>query len=52
MSNIEGFQVYGKKLKNLDNIIFQACCGLLLLAGVYNSHRESTKGLWDADTDA
>lgn len=39
-----------EKWKNLNVDIFQAYIGLLLLAGVYRSHGEATKGLWDKET--
>lgn len=50
MTNIEGRRVYGDDWEELDDITLQAYIGLLLLAGVYKSHGESTKSLWNADT--
>ena len=49
-TNIEGQRVYGNKWKIIDINIFQAYIGLLLLAGVYKSHGESTKSLWHKQT--
>ena len=40
-SNAEGKRVFGKKWTNLDDIDFDAYVGLLLLAGIYMSHKES-----------
>lgn len=50
MTNIEGLREYGNKWIILDKIMFQAYLGLLLLAGVYKSHGESTKSLWNKET--
>ena len=40
-SNAEGKRVFGNKWTNLDDIDLDAYVGLLLLAGVYKSHKES-----------
>lgn len=50
MTNAEGEKVFKEKWKTLDVTSFQAYVGLLLLAGVYKSHGESTKSLWDPET--
>lgn len=50
MSNIEGRNVYGSEWKDLDIPFIQSYIGLLILAGVYKSHGESTKSLWNAET--
>lgn len=50
MTNIEGQRVYGEQWTDIDGSVFHAYLGLLLLAGVYRSHGESTKSLWDKDT--
>ena len=50
MTNIEGRRVYGDNWENLDAITLEAYIGILMLAGVYRSHRESTKSLWNPET--
>ncbi|KAF8778013.1 hypothetical protein HNY73_014788 [Argiope bruennichi] len=50
MTNIGRKKVYRKMWKNIESKTFQAYIGLLLLAGVYKSHEESTKSLWDKET--
>ena len=50
MTNIEGRRVYGENWENLDAITLEAYIGILLLAGVYRSHGESTKSLWNLET--
>lgn len=50
MTNIEGRRVFGDHWQGLDETTLQAFIGLLLLAGVYRSHGESTKSLWNAET--
>ncbi|XP_050512449.1 piggyBac transposable element-derived protein 4-like [Diabrotica virgifera virgifera] len=50
MTNLEGQRVFGTDWKDLDKIVFQAYLGLLLLAGVFKSHGESTKSLWNEET--
>ena len=46
MTNKEGNRVFREQWKYINNTIFEAYLGLLLLAGVYRSHGESTKSLW------
>lgn len=50
MTNIEGQRIYLDKWQNIDNKTLQSYFGLLILAGVYKSHGESTKSLWDKET--
>ena len=50
MTNVEGRRVYGDKWENLDAITLEAYIGILLLAGAYRSHGESTKSLWNPET--
>ncbi|CAM4571666.1 unnamed protein product [Leuciscus chuanchicus] len=50
MTNLEGKRVYGESWKEVDWVDLQAYIGLLLLAGVYRSHNEATRSLWNADT--
>ena len=50
MTNIEGEKIFGNKWAPIDEICFQAYIGLLILAGVYKSHGESTKSLWNEET--
>jgi len=50
MTNVEGRRVYGDNWENLDAITLEAYIGILLLAGVYRPHGESTKSLWNLET--
>ena len=50
MTNVEGRSVYGDNWENLDAITLEAYIGILLLAGAYRSHGESSKSLWNPDT--
>ncbi|KAJ8405688.1 hypothetical protein AAFF_G00316680 [Aldrovandia affinis] len=50
MTNLEGGLVFGENWKEMDNTLFKAYIGLLILAGVYRSKDESTQSLWDAET--
>lgn len=49
-TNIEGKRIYEDNWHGVDSIEMHAYFGLLLLAGVYKSHNESTESLWNADT--
>ena len=42
--------MYGDNWENLDAITLEAYIGILLLAGAYRSHGESTKSLWNPET--
>lgn len=48
-TNIEGEKVYGENWKQLDDRELEAYLGLLILAGVYKSHNESTESLWSEE---
>ncbi|XP_038576656.1 piggyBac transposable element-derived protein 4-like [Micropterus salmoides] len=50
MTNKEGRRVYGNKWREMDGIALQAYLGLLILAGVYRSNKESTASLWHAQS--
>ena len=41
--------MYGDNWENLDAITLEAYIGILWLAGVYRSHGESTKSLWNPE---
>jgi len=49
MTKVEGRRVYGDNWENLDAITLEAYIGILLLAGIYRSHGESTKNLWNPE---
>lgn len=49
MTNVEGKKVFGDKWENLDYLDIEAYFGLLLLAGVYKSHGEAVKSLWNEE---
>lgn len=50
MTNLKGVQVFGAKWEMLELQTLRAYIGVLLLAGVYRSHGESTEELWNDDT--
>lgn len=50
MTNLEGKKFFGESWNEVDWVDLQAYIGLLLLAGVYRSHNEATKSLWNAET--
>ncbi|KAL4008155.1 hypothetical protein ACER0C_002007 [Sarotherodon galilaeus] len=50
MTNLEGKRVFGDTCREIDLVDLQAYIGLLILAGVYRSNDEATKGLWDAES--
>lgn len=50
MTNFEGMCVLGEKWKDLDQTLFDAYLGVLILARVCRSKDESTASLWGAET--
>lgn len=49
MTNLEGQRVFGEDWSNIECNEIQAFIGLLILAGVLNSHHESASSLWDSE---
>ncbi|XP_041791116.1 piggyBac transposable element-derived protein 4-like [Chelmon rostratus] len=50
MTNTEGRRVYGDKWDEMDKTQLEGYLGLLILAGVYKSSKESTFSLWHAQS--
>ncbi|XP_041792004.1 piggyBac transposable element-derived protein 4-like [Chelmon rostratus] len=50
MTNKEGRRVYGDKWDEMDKTQLEGYLGLLILAGVYKSSKESTFSLWHAQS--
>ncbi|XP_017479435.1 PREDICTED: piggyBac transposable element-derived protein 4-like [Rhagoletis zephyria] len=46
-TNIEGNKKIGERYNQIDEIELDAFLGILILAGVYRSHGESIRSLWD-----
>ncbi|KRX26789.1 hypothetical protein T07_3379 [Trichinella nelsoni] len=49
MTNSEGKRLYKDAGKEIEETEFHAYIGLLILAGVYKSHGEATKSLWNTE---
>ncbi|KRX60082.1 hypothetical protein T09_9425 [Trichinella sp. T9] len=49
MTNSEGKRLYKDAGKEIEETEFHAYIGLLILTGVYKSHGEATKSLWNTE---
>ncbi|KRZ01727.1 PiggyBac transposable element-derived protein 4 [Trichinella zimbabwensis] len=49
MTNLDGKRLYKDDWKQIDETEFHAYIGLLILAGVYNSHGEATNSFWNTE---
>ncbi|KAL1232967.1 PiggyBac transposable element-derived protein [Trichinella spiralis] len=49
MTNSEGKRLHEDAWKEIEETEFHAYIGLLILAGVYKSHGEATKSLWNTE---
>ncbi|KRY39494.1 PiggyBac transposable element-derived protein 4 [Trichinella spiralis] len=49
MTNSEGKRLHKDTWKEIEETEFHAYIGLLILAGVYKSHGEATKSLWNTE---